>query len=97
MFIYFSDRLVFLLSLSMVLQDNIRVAAGGCIGSLALIVPEPELESIINDQLIGMKCLQRSTVSTNKQRQQSVVITTITKSEIVSNVTDGHRIYRASL
>lgn len=38
----------------MVLQDNIRVAAGGCIGSLALIVPEPELESIINDQLIGM-------------------------------------------
>ena len=38
----------------MVLQDNIRVAAGGCVGSLALIVPEPELESIINDQLIGM-------------------------------------------
>ena len=44
----------------MVLQDNIRVAAGGCIGSLALIVPEPELESIINDQLIGMKLLQYS-------------------------------------
>ena len=42
----------------MVLQDNIRVAAGGCVGSLALIVPEPELESIINDQLIGMTCLQ---------------------------------------
>ena len=42
----------------MVLQDNIRVAAGGCVGSLALIVPETELESIINDQLIGMTCLQ---------------------------------------
>ncbi|CAH3190088.1 unnamed protein product [Porites evermanni] len=36
----------------MVLQDNIRVAAGGCVGSLALIVPEAELESIISDQLI---------------------------------------------
>lgn len=34
-------------------QDNIRVAAGGCIGSLALIVPDTELEYIINDHLIG--------------------------------------------
>ena len=50
----------------MVLQDNIRVAAGGCVGSLALIVPEPELESIINDQLIGMTCLQVQLAQTNK-------------------------------
>ena len=79
----------------MVLQDNIRVAAGGCIGSLALIVPEAELESIINDQLIGMKRLQVQLAQTNKEN--SVVITTITKSEIVSNVTGAHRIYRGSL
>ena len=69
----------------MVLQDNIRVAAGGCVGSLALIVPEPELESIINDQLIGMTCLQVQLAQTNKRDKQT------------SNVTDGHRIYRASL
>ena len=50
----------------MVLQDNIRVAAGGCVGSLALIVPEPELESIINDQLIGMTCLPVQLAETNK-------------------------------
>lgn len=53
----------------MVLQDNIRVAAGGCIGSLALIVPEPELESIINDQLIGMTCLQVQLAQTNKENR----------------------------
>jgi len=29
------------------------VAAGGCVGSLAIIVPDPELDSIINDHLIG--------------------------------------------
>lgn len=33
-------------------DDNIRVAAGGCIGSLAIIAPDTELESIINDHLI---------------------------------------------
>jgi len=33
-------------------DDNIRVAAGGCVGSLAIIVPDPELDSIINDHLI---------------------------------------------
>lgn len=53
----------------MVLQDNIRVAAGGCIGSLALIVPEPELESIINDQLIGMTCLQVQLAQTNNENR----------------------------
>lgn len=37
----------------MFLQDNIRVAAGGCVGSLAIIVPDPELDSIINDHLTG--------------------------------------------
>lgn len=57
----------------MVLQDNIRVAAGGCIGSLALIVPEPELESIINDQLIGMKCLQVQLAQTNKHNRVSLL------------------------
>lgn len=57
----------------MVLQDNIRVAAGGCIGSLALIVPEPELESIINDQLIGMKCLQVQLAQTNKDNRVSLL------------------------
>ena len=55
----------------MVLQDNIRVAAGGCVGSLALIVPEPELESIINDQLIGMTCLQVQLAQTNKDNRVS--------------------------
>lgn len=55
----------------MVLQDNIRVAAGGCIGSLALIVPEAELESIINDQLIGMKRLQVQLAQTNKENRVS--------------------------
>ena len=29
------------------------MAAGGCVGSLAIIVPDPELDSIINDHLIG--------------------------------------------
>ena len=53
----------------MVLQDNIRVAAGGCVGSLALIVPEPELESIINDQLIGMTCLQVQLAQANKDNR----------------------------
>lgn len=57
----------------MVLQDNIRVAAGGCIGSLALIVPEPELESIINDQLIGMKCLQVQLAQTKKDNRVSLL------------------------
>lgn len=57
----------------MVLQDNIRVAAGGCIGSLALIVPEPELESIINDQLIGMKCLQVQLAQKNKDNRVSLL------------------------
>ena len=57
----------------MVLQDNIRVAAGGCVGSLALIVPEPELESIINDQLIGMKCLQVQLAQTNKDNRVSLL------------------------
>lgn len=57
----------------MILQDNIRVAAGGCIGSLALIVPEPELESIINDQLIGMKCLQVQLAQTNKDNRVSLL------------------------
>lgn len=55
----------------MVLQDNIRVAAGGCIGSLALIVPEAELESIINDQLIGMKRLQVHLAQTDKENRVS--------------------------
>lgn len=32
-------------------DDNIRVAAGGCIGSLAIIVPDTELEYIVNDHL----------------------------------------------
>lgn len=57
----------------MVLQDNIRVAAGGCVGSLALIVPEPELESIINDQLIGMKCLQVQLAQTDKDNRVSLL------------------------
>ena len=57
----------------MVLQDNIRVAAGGCVGSLALIVPEPELESIINDQLIGMTCLQVQLAQTNKDNRVSLL------------------------
>lgn len=57
----------------MVLQDNIRVAAGGCIGSLALIVPEQELESIITDQLIGMKCLQVQLAQTNKDNRVSLL------------------------
>lgn len=34
-------------------DDNIRVAAGGCIGSLAIIVPDTELEYIVNDHLTG--------------------------------------------
>lgn len=55
----------------MVLQDNIRVAAGGCVGSLALIVPEAELESIINDQLIGMTCLQVRLAQTIKDNSVS--------------------------
>lgn len=29
------------------------MAAGGCVGSLAIIVPDPELDSIVNDHLIG--------------------------------------------
>ena len=35
------------------------MAAGGCIGSLAIIIPEPELESIINDHLIGKQTKSR--------------------------------------
>ena len=35
-------------------QDGLRVAAGGCIGSLALVAPEAELETIVNKHLIGL-------------------------------------------
>lgn len=33
-------------------DDAIRVTAGGCIGALAMIVPDPELHTIITDHLI---------------------------------------------
>ncbi|XP_068678677.1 stalled ribosome sensor GCN1-like [Montipora foliosa] len=33
-------------------DDSIRVAAGGCVGSLSIIAPDPELHSIVNDHLI---------------------------------------------
>lgn len=36
-----------------VFQDAIRVTAGGCIGALAMIAPDPELHTIITDHLIG--------------------------------------------
>lgn len=39
--------------LGCVFQDAIRVTAGGCIGALAMIAPDPELHTIITDHLIG--------------------------------------------
>ncbi|EDO39308.1 predicted protein [Nematostella vectensis] len=32
-------------------ENSIRVAAGGCVGSMALIVPDEELDGIVNDNL----------------------------------------------
>ena len=35
------------------LQDSIRVAAGGCIGALSTVVPEPEFNNLVKEHLIG--------------------------------------------
>ena len=45
------------------------MAAGGCVGSLAIIVPDPELDSIVNEHLLG-KCKAWFTPATSRHKSE---------------------------